>query len=242
MELGKRVNKATDTVSLEFPNDEIALAALGTGQYIFCQGDVHSSDDIETALETVGAQKGYKFKLAVNCVGYAERARLFSQKTEMVLEFEYIKMMLENNVVGAFNFSRLCAQAMAKNDISKNDEERGVIINTSGIHAKCGSEYHSATSATQGAISAMTLPMSRDLAHCNIRVNAISPGYFKTNLVFRPHYQITPKLENFIGLLNAFPTRIGQPEEFAQLVTDIYDNKMLNGEVLDLNAGCRLPP
>lgn len=58
--------------------------------------------------------------------------------------------------------------------------ERGLIINISSILAEQGKTNHVIYSATKGAISAMTLPMARDLGPKKIRVMTIAPGMFDT--------------------------------------------------------------
>ena len=73
--------------------------------------------------------------------------------------------------------ARLAAEQMVKNDPDEGGE-RGVIINTSSVHAYEGQSGKVAYSATKGAINAMTLPMARDLGRHGIRVNAIAPGIF----------------------------------------------------------------
>ena len=83
-------------------------------------------------------------------------------------------------MTGTFNVARLAAEQMATNEPDEGGE-RGVIINTSSIHAYEGHSGRVAYAATKGAINAMTLPLARDLAQYGIRVNAIAPGMFKCN-------------------------------------------------------------
>ena len=83
--------------------------------------------------------------------------------------------VLQINLIGTFNVARLAAEQMATNEPDEGGE-RGVIINTSSVHAYEGQAGKVAYSATKGAINGMTLPMARDLARHGIRVNAIAPG------------------------------------------------------------------
>ena len=57
-----------------------------------------------------------------------------------------------------------------------------------------------------------------------------------------PWYSMTLRHSNMLGLLNAFPNRLGEAGEYADLVVDVYNNEMLNGEVVDINAGAMLIP
>ena len=85
------------------------------------------------------------------------------------------KCYLQINLTGTFNVTRLAAQQMATNEPDEGGE-RGVIINTSSVHAYDGQSGKVAYSASKGAINSMTLPLARDLGRHGIRVNTIAPG------------------------------------------------------------------
>ncbi|RDI23230.1 short subunit dehydrogenase [Rhodococcus sp. AG1013] len=63
------------------------------------------------------------------------------------------------------------------------DGERGVIVNTASVAAFEGQIGQAAYSASNGGIVGATLPIARDLASLQIRVNTIAPGLFKTPLL-----------------------------------------------------------
>jgi NAD(P)-dependent dehydrogenase (short-subunit alcohol dehydrogenase family) len=140
------------------------------------------------------------------------------------------------NLIGTFNISRLAANHMSRNE--PEDDERGVIINTSSIAAFEGQIGQVAYTAAKAGIAGMCLTMARDLGGLGIRVLAIAPSLFKTGLV-------SGVADEFLaGLVegNAFPKRAGRPEEYAKLVMAIVDNAMLNGQCLRLDAGMRFAP
>jgi NAD(P)-dependent dehydrogenase (short-subunit alcohol dehydrogenase family) len=86
----------------------------------------------------------------------------------------------------------------------------------------------------------MTLPIARDLGSVGIRVNTIAPGLIDT-----PIYGEGPDVEAFkakLALNAVFPRRLGAPEEFASLAFELLTNSYMNGEVVRLDAGARLPP
>ncbi|RLN21283.1 hypothetical protein BBJ28_00009131 [Nothophytophthora sp. Chile5] len=126
--------------------------------------------------------------------------------------------------------------------------ERGVIINTASIAAYDGQIGQVAYAASKGAIVGMTLPLARDLASYGIRVNTIAPGlidYYSTvvGLFMTPLLAGLPeKMQQQLGESVPFPSRLGNPEEYAQLVQAIIDNKMLNGETIRLDGALRMPP
>lgn len=84
----------------------------------------------------------------------------------------------------------------------------------------------------------MTLPIARELARDGIRVMTIAPGLMQT-----PMFDGLP--EAAVESLSAsvpFPSRLGRPAEFAQLVESIAENVMLNGEVIRLDGAIRMQP
>ncbi|MCU1600836.1 MAG: 3-hydroxy-2-methylbutyryl-CoA dehydrogenase [Frankiales bacterium] len=152
-------------------------------------------------------------------------------------DLDAFRGVLDLNVVSTFNLSRLAAAHMAKNELL-DGEERGVIINTSSIAAFEGQIGQVAYSAAKAAIAGMSLTMARDLGGLGIRVLAIAPSLFATGAVAGlPEEMIPPLVAG-----NAFPKRMGKPEEYAKLALAIVDNPMLNGQCLRLDAGMRFGP
>lgn len=152
-------------------------------------------------------------------------------------DLDAFRGVLDLNVVATFNMSRLAAAHMAKNELI-DGEERGVIINTSSIAAFEGQIGQVAYSAAKAAIAGMSLTMARDLGGLGIRVLAIAPSLFATGAVAGlPEEMIPPLVAG-----NAFPKRMGKPEEYAKLALAIVDNPMLNGQCLRLDAGMRFAP
>src|SRR5436309_11880224 len=151
-------------------------------------------------------------------------------------DLDSFRSVLDLNIVATFNLNRLSAAHMARNE--PVDEERGVIINTSSIAAFEGQIGQVAYSAAKAAIAGMSLTMARDLGSLGIRVLAIAPSLFATGAVAMMPEEMVPPL--VAG--NAFPKRMGRPEEYAKLVVAIIDNQMLNGQCLRLDAGMRFAP
>lgn len=151
-------------------------------------------------------------------------------------DLESFQSVIDLNLIGTFNISRLAAEHMSKNEAE--DEERGVIINTASIAAFEGQIGQVAYTAAKAGIAGMCLTMARDLGSLGIRVLAIAPSLFATGLT-----QGIP--DEFAAALTkdaAFPKRLGRPEEYAKLVAAIVDNPMLNGQCLRLDAGQRFAP
>ena len=140
------------------------------------------------------------------------------------------------NLIGTFNVSRLAAWHMSKNE--PEDDERGVIINTSSIAAFEGQIGQVAYTASKAAIAGMCLTMARDLGTLGIRVLAIAPSLFATGLTEGIPDEFATQLTKDA----AFPRRLGRPDEYAKLAVAIVENQMLNGQCIRLDAGQRFAP
>jgi 3-hydroxyacyl-CoA dehydrogenase / 3-hydroxy-2-methylbutyryl-CoA dehydrogenase len=144
--------------------------------------------------------------------------------------------VLRINLIGTFNVLRFAASAMNGNE--PLGEERGVCINTASIAAFDGQVGQIAYSASKGGIVGLTLPAARDLAGRGIRVNTIAPGTFDTPLLAA----LPEENRDALGAQIPFPSRLGQPSEFAALAVHIVENPMLNGETIRLDGALRMPP
>jgi NAD(P)-dependent dehydrogenase (short-subunit alcohol dehydrogenase family) len=141
------------------------------------------------------------------------------------------------NLIGTFNVIRLAAAQMATN-APDDHGERGVIVNTASIAAFDGQIGQSSYSASKGGIVGMTLPLARDLATQGIRVCTIAPGIFDTPLMMGAPQNVKDALAAGVP----FPSRFGDPGEYAALALHIVENRYLNGEVVRLDGALRMPP
>ena len=141
------------------------------------------------------------------------------------------------NLVGSFNVAKAAAAVMQHNEAGE-DGERGAIVNTASVAAYEGQIGQAAYSASKGGVVAMTLPMARELARFGIRVNTIAPGIFWTPMVDGMPDDVQKSLSASIP----FPSRLGRPEEFADLVGYVLGNRYLNGETIRLDGAVRLAP
>ncbi len=139
------------------------------------------------------------------------------------------------NLVGTFNPLRLAANAMSK--AAPNEEgERGVIVTTASVAAFDGQIGQAAYSASKAGVVGMTLPIARELARYGIRVLSIAPGIFETPML----RGLPQQVQDSLGQMVPFPSRLGRPAEYAQLVRAICENPMLNGEVIRLDGAIRM--
>ena len=127
---------------------------------------------------------------------------------------------------------------MSKAAPLNTDGHRGVIVNTASVAAFDGQIGQAAYAASKAAVAGMTLPIARDLSKSGIRVCTIAPGLFETPMLAG----LPEKVRQELGATVPFPSRLGKPEEYAQLVEAIINNPMLNGEVIRLDGALRMQP
>jgi NAD(P)-dependent dehydrogenase (short-subunit alcohol dehydrogenase family) len=171
----------------------------------------------------------------VNCAGIGPPAKTVGKEGPHSLEL--FTKVIHINLIGSFNMIRLAAAAMIGNTPDA-EGERGVIINTASVAAFDGQIGQAAYSASKGGIVGMTLPIARDLSRDGVRVVTIAPGLFLTPLL----QSLPPAAQESLGKQVPFPSRLGRPEEFANMVTHIFSNVMLNGETIRLDGAIRMAP
>ena len=198
------------------------------------QCDVTDPNAVEAALGEINDGIGVP-RVVVNCAGIGVAERIVGRDGPMALE--NIARVININLIGTFNVLRLTASAMTKLD-ELDEGERGVIVNTASVAAYEGQVGQAAYSSSKGGIAGLTLPAARELARFGIRVVAIAPGLIET-----PMFDGLPDAaRDGLIALTQYPHRLGNPEEYADLIMHIAHNKLLNGEVIRLDGAIRLPP
>ena len=214
------------------PGADVA-ATLGEGA-LFAPGDVTSADDVSAALDAAVKRFG-SLQGLVNCAGIGTADKTFGKRGSA--DLAGFTRVIQVNLIGTFNCIRLSAARMAEN--APNAEgERGVIVNTASVAAFDGQIGQAAYSASKGGIVGMTLPIARDLAELGIRVCTIAPGLFDTPLLAG----LPEAARASLGKQVPFPSRLGQPSEYAALAAHIMENAMLNGETIRLDGAIRMQP
>ncbi|KRF40196.1 SDR family NAD(P)-dependent oxidoreductase [Terrabacter sp. Soil810] len=208
------------------------LNAQRQGSAVFVAADVRDEAQVQAAIER--ATELGELRIAVNCAGVATPGRVLGRGGPLALDT--FRTVIDINLVGSFNVLRLAAAAMLGNE--PVDGDRGVIVNTASIAAFDGQIGQAAYAASKGGIVGLTLSAARDLADKAIRVMTIAPGTFETPMLAGLPGEVKEVLEKQVP----HPSRLGRPEEYANLVRHIVDNPMLNGEVIRLDGALRMPP
>ncbi|PZH08634.1 3-hydroxyacyl-CoA dehydrogenase [Streptomyces sp. NTH33] len=206
-------------------------AELGE-RVVFSPGDVTDEDDVAAAIDR--AQSLGPLRTVVNCAGVGSASKTVGRNGPFPLGA--FSKVVQVNLIGTFNVVRLAAAQIAQAE--DEDGERGVIINTASAAAFEGQIGQAAYAASKGGIVSMTLPIARDLAEWKIRVVTIAPGLFHTPM-FAP---LPESALEALGRQVPHPARLGDPAEFASLVTHVVENPMLNGETIRLDGALRMAP
>ena len=216
------------------PEKGEALAAELGDRARFVAADVTDADAVEAAVAAAVEGEG-GLRILVSCAGIGWAQRTVSKQGPH--DLEVFANVVKVNLIGTFNVLRLAAQAMAANEPDSGGE-RGVCVNTASIAAFDGQIGQVAYSASKGGIVGLTLPAARDLASLGVRVVTIAPGTFDTPLLAALPEEQRQKLGEQIP----FPSRLGDPAEFAALARHVVENPMLNGETIRLDGALRMPP
>jgi len=210
------------------------MAATLGKQARFAKTDITSEADgaavVDLAVKAFGGLQGL-----VNCAGIAVAEKTVGKNGPHVLA--NFTRCITVNLIGTFNMIRLAAVVMTKGQPNASGE-RGVIINTASVAAYDGQIGQAAYSASKGGIVGMTLPIARDLSRDGIRVCTIAPGIFETPMLFG----LSKEVQDALGKMVPFPSRLGKPAEYAALAKHIIENEMLNGETIRLDGAIRMAP
>lgn len=215
-------------------NAELGAAKAKEIGGLFVAVNVTDEVAVEEAIAVAEAAHG-KARILVNCAGIGPPAKVIGRDGNAIRLADFAKI-ININLIGSFNVLSKFAARLHMSEL--DGEGRGVIINTASVAAFDGQIGQAAYAASKGAVVAMTLPIAREFARYGIRVMTIAPGIFWTPLLA----SLPQEAQDSLGRQVPFPSRLGQPDEFAMLVESIIANPMLNGEVIRLDGAIRMAP
>jgi NAD(P)-dependent dehydrogenase (short-subunit alcohol dehydrogenase family) len=196
--------------------------------------DVADAAGAEAALAAAAERNG-PARILVNCAGVAPAKKVLGK--DGVMPLDAFRRAVEVNLIGTFNILRLMAAGAAGLEPLPSGE-RGVVINTASIAGYEGQVGQTAYAASKAGVIGLTLPAAREFAPLGIRVCTIAPGIFETAML----KGLPQPAQDSLGASVPFPSRLGQPAEYAQLVLAILANSMLNGEIIRLDGALRMAP
>ncbi len=209
-----------------------AVAAACGGLAIAC--DVSDADMTAAAVAQARAAHGAA-RILVNCAGIGPAKRIVGRDGPMRLA-DFARV-IQINLIGTFNAMRLAAGDMQSLD-PMDEGERGVIVSTASVAAYEGQIGQAAYAASKGGVVALVLPAAREFAQFGIRVNAIAPGIFATPMLMG----LPEEVQQSLAVSVPFPKRLGRPEQYADLVLHILENRYINGETIRLDGALRMAP
>lgn len=222
--------QGAQVVVIDLGGTPAAEAVSGRDGISFVAADVRDEAQVAAALDA--AEQLGELRVVVNCAGVNDPAKVVGKAGPFPID--RFQRVIDINLVGTFNVIRLAAERMAR--LEPIGEERGVIVSTASVAAFDGQIGQAAYAASKAAIVGMTLPIAREFAASQIRVNAIAPGLFDTPMLAA----LPDEARASLGAQVPHPSRLGKPAEFALLVTQIVANPMLNGETIRLDGAIRM--
>ena len=216
-------------------NAELAEKVAADINGIACPCDITDPASVQAAIDKAAAAHG-PARILMNVAGIGSAKRVV-QRDGSAAPLEDFVRVVNINLIGTYNVSRLFAAACSKLEALPNGE-RGVMLFTASVAAFDGQVGQQAYSASKAGLAGMTLPMARDLAQHAIRVCTVAPGLFATPLM----KELPEAVQQSLAASIPFPPRLGKPEEFAELACHIVTNGHLNGEVIRLDGALRMAP
>ena len=215
------------------------VSELGPENAIFQSTDVSNSSSISTAVEKSLSwirETGFELGGIIAAAGVGNPAQIINRHGEP-LDMESFDFVLNINLRGSIDLVRQFLPHLVKVEPTKADGERGVIVLVSSSAAFDGQPGQVAYAASKGALASLTLPLTRDLARYGVRVITVAPSLFESGMTAMMSNKVRQSLERVME----FPVRPGKPDEFAALVLQGVENVMLNGVVVRLDGGMRMP-
>jgi len=201
---------------------------------MFLRTDVSNEAEVNGSVDTA-AEAFDGINLAVSCAGILGAGRVLGREGPMA-GHDFARVITVN-LVGSFLLAKAAAARMQHNEPNA-EGERGLIVNTASVAAFEGQVGQAAYSASKAGVAGMALPLAREFARLGIRVNTIAPGIFLT-----PMMEGMPEhIQESLAAQVPFPSRLGRPAEFADMVACICTNTMLNAETIRLDGAIRMQP
>ncbi len=199
--------------------------------------DVTDIDDARDAVDA--ASEMGPLRALVNSAGLGRAGRTID-RNNVPMDLEQFRFVINVNLIGSFNMLAQAASAMARTEPVDADGSRGAVVNMASVAAFDGQIGQAAYSASKGGVVGMTLPIARDLSAVGIRVNTIAPGLIDTPIYGEGEQ--SDQFKAYLGQSVLFPKRLGSGEELAFMVMECITNPYMNGEVIRVDGGIRMPP
>ena len=183
-------------------------------------GDVSNYEDVENFIKEIIKEFG-KIDVLVNNAGITKDMLLMRMKKE---DFESV---IDVNLIGTFNVTKNVIPYMMK---SRN----GKIVNISSVVGISGNAGQTNYSASKAGIIGFTKSLAKEVASRNINVNAIAPGFIKTDMTDVLKDEVKEEISKTIPL-----KRMGEAKDVANLVKFLVseESNYITGQVINVDGG-----
>lgn len=209
----------------------VRTACTELGADVRCYAaDVAKEDEVAALYDRVAADFG-ALDASIANAGILRDGLLVKAKDGVVIDKMSLaqwQAVIDVNLTGVF----LCGREAAERMIRLGT--KGCIVNVSSI-SRIGNFGQSNYSAAKAGVAALTVVWAKELARHDIRVNAIAPGFIKTEMIAAMKPELLQKMAAGIPL-----RRIGEPHEIAHTVAFILENDFVNGRVIEIDGGQRI--
>lgn len=183
-------------------------------------GDVSNYEDVEKFIKEVIKEFG-KIDVLVNNAGITKDMLLMRMKKE---DFESV---IDVNLIGTFNVTKNVIPYMMK-------ARNGKIVNISSVVGISGNAGQTNYSASKAGIIGFTKSLAKEVASRNINVNAIAPGFIKTDMTDVLKEEVKEEISKTIPL-----KRMGEAKDVANLVKFLVseESNYITGQVINVDGG-----
>ena len=188
--------------------------------YLCIKVDVSKYDDVKKLVNEVISIFGH-IDILINCAGISSYNLLIDESDEN------IDKVINTNLIGTIN---MCKE-VSKNMIKRN---YGKIINISSVWGIFGASNETVYSASKGGINTFTKALAKELAYCNINVNAVAPGVVNTKMMSKFSEKELDEIKNEIPF-----GRFAEPKDISNLVLFLASDasNYITGQIIQIDGG-----
>lgn len=223
--IGASISKALKekdhyVIATYFANDSAAETFSKEENIEVMRWDVSNYDECIKAIKDIEEKHGF-VRVLVNNAGITRDSMLHKMNPSQWHD------VINTNLNSCFN---MCSAVISR----MREQSFGRIVNISSINALSGQVGQTNYSAAKAGIIGFTKALALENASKNITVNAIAPGYIKT--------EMTDAISEIVlnKIIEQIPTkRLGLPAEIARAVMFLVctSASFITGETLSINGG-----
>lgn len=193
-----------------------SLVCSFQSDFIILKGDIGDSKHVGKMSDMIKEKYG-RLDIIVNNAGITKDNLLIKQTEK---EWDVI---INTNLKGCFNIIKMMSPLMIKSG-------GGHIINISSFSGVKGKAGQAAYSASKAAIVGLTYTAAHELAEYNIKVNAILPGYMKTDMGLKAGRAMEDaKKQSLLGVLSS-------PQKVAEFICYLINTEHITGQLFSLDS------